>query len=228
MGRGVIAERCLKTLLGTTNKYQVAAICSNKDPEQFWWKSNEIYRTAKRLRIPFIDSWEKNNEKLLETMVDNNIGMIVSVQHSWIIPEYLLDLAPNRAYNLHNAKLPNYKGFYTISHEILNREKEHCCTIHRMAPVVDTGHVLMEGRQPIYPYEDARTVFWKSVDTATSLFSNFISRLSSGLRIHEKAIQHGKGCFYSKKDFESLTIDLITNENISPALNKRLKRALSF
>ena len=46
--------------------------------------------------------------------------------------------------NLHNAKLPDYRGHNSISHEILNGETKHTTTIHKIAKEVDRGEILLE------------------------------------------------------------------------------------
>ena len=49
-------------------------------------------------------------------------------------------------YNLHNAKLPEYRDHNTISHEILNEEKFHYSTIHKIDKNIDIGIICAEDK----------------------------------------------------------------------------------
>ena len=225
LGRGVIAERCLASLLDI-HSLQVSAICSNKNPNQFWWKSNEIYRTAKMFNLPFIDNKVRNEAQVLNVIKEHDIGTLISIQHTWILPEEALSLVCNRAYNLHNALLPDYKGFYTIAHEIANGEHMHCSTIHRMAPKVDTGDVLAQASQVIFSCDTAKTVFWKSVDLSVNMFRQFISRFACNFALHPTPIPLG-GKFYNTADFVALKAEL-KSKKTTKARKARIIRALDF
>ena len=100
-----------------------------------------------------------NHEWLTSSLERQHITCLISIQYPWILPAHpSVDATAGRAFNLHNAKLPDYRGHHALSHEILNGETEHTVTLHWMQPEVDTGFTCLSATIPI-----------RSDDTAWSL-----------------------------------------------------------
>ena len=49
-----------------------------------------------------------------------SVDLILSIQYNWVVATETIDLVKGRAFNLHNARLPDYKGYNSISHAIAN------------------------------------------------------------------------------------------------------------
>ena len=79
-------------------------------------------------KIKFISNQTKNTKIINKYIKQKKIDVILSVQHKWIIDASTINLVKKNAFNLHNSKLPDYKGYNTLSHEIINRAKFHLIT----------------------------------------------------------------------------------------------------
>ena len=203
LGRGPIAERCLEILLrGADESYSIAAICSNPTTN-VWWKSNKIFMEANRLCIPFISNEKRNDDIILASIGSEAVDYLISIQHIWILPEDALRAVRYRALNLHNAKLPNYKGYFTINHAIVNDESTYTSTIHWMAKEVDEGAIAFEETLPITRDDTAISLYRKSCDSGVKAFQKLVECLASDVEPPRLNL-NGRGHFYRKSDLEML------------------------
>lgn len=109
--------------------------------------SNPSLKKHFRTRCPnchFISNKNRNERLILSSISDYGINLIVSVQHRWILSNNFLKNVNQPVYNIHNAKLPKYKGHNTIAFEILNNEKYHFTTLHIVDEKIDAGFVVLE------------------------------------------------------------------------------------
>jgi methionyl-tRNA formyltransferase len=158
--------------------------------------------------IPFISNARRNEDQ---------------IAHIWILPASILQLVGGNAFNLHNSALPEYKGYNTISHAIIDGVKEFRTTIHWMAAEVDTGDIAFQGSVPILDTDTAMSVYLKSVEVAVEQFKALLRSLKKGgtPRIPLK----GTGRVYGRRELDAL-------KNLSriedPALIDRIVRASFF
>lgn len=74
--------------------------------------------------------------------------VLVSFNNPVILDAPILSLAP-LAVNVHNGRLPEYRGLYTPLWQILNGEKDITVTVHTMTEEIDKGKILMEQALPV-------------------------------------------------------------------------------
>ena len=70
--------------------------------------------------------------------------VLISVGSPEIFSQELLDI-PKIAINVHNGKLPKYRGLFASFWELYNCEKKGYVTIHIMTEQVDCGPIIKEG-----------------------------------------------------------------------------------
>lgn len=211
LGRGLIANRCFDLLCSRPQEFVVKGVVSNAQVNKDWSGSDYLHVWAKHNEIPFVDNDRRHTDLLLRLIKDQDIQMLISVQHIWILPPEILRAVDGQAYNLHNALLPNYGGFYTIAHELYNEERYHGCTIHQMNEVPDSGVILVDGQVGIGPLDTATDVYRKSVYLATALFDCF---LSEKLYLRKNNNVVGPSMFYSKSDYQRLVADPTTAKRV--------------
>ncbi len=123
IGQKWIGEKCFAYLHSKqSDSLQICGAVSNISAD-VWWKSNGIYTRCLDGGVPFLSNERRNNDQILKMIADFDINTIFSVQHRWILPRTLLESVKYRAFNLHNAKLPDYKGNNICNHAILNRDR---------------------------------------------------------------------------------------------------------
>ncbi len=204
MGQKPIGERCFKQLLKRqSNHYQIAAAVSNIDKTKKWWNGNKIYEQCMSEDIIFIDNTKKNEERIREVIIKENINFIVSVGHGWILSDKILQLVNYHAVNLHLAKLPEYQGNFTYNHAILNGEKEYGVTLHWMTETVDLGDCIFTKTFPVGDDDTAYSLYTRSVDEGAALFGQFLDFISDGRRLPRKPMI-GKQRFYSRDSLKGL------------------------
>jgi len=127
--------------------------------------------------VDFISNEARNVDAILLAIKKLDIDTLISVQHNWILPKTVLDAVNGNAFNLHNAKLPEYKGYNSIFYSLINNDSAYTSTIHLMNEVVDSGDIIIEGITKIYPDDTALSLYARTVDVATNTFLSFLNML---------------------------------------------------
>jgi len=201
LGQKKLGEKCFKYLLEINkDNILVEAVVSNKDRNN-WWKTNKCYKLAQKNNIYFISNKKKNERKILEIIKKKKINCIISVQHSWIIKDNILKSVKYFAFNIHNGKLPQYKGFNSINLAILNKERFFYSTLHFMIAKVDMGDIVFEEKITIKKNDNAKTLYNKVNNVSFVLFKKLIKYLSEDIEINKKKIITS-GKFYSREYIE--------------------------
>ena len=159
LGQGRLACLCLRVLMGSGFKERIslASIVTNESFYEGLRSENEACRD-----LPFISNHVRNEQLILESVESMGVDALVSVQHKWILSSDVISSVSGKVFNLHNAKLPDYKGHNTISFAILNDEKNYSVTIHWVVPEVDEGDLIKESIIPISPEDTALSLYRKN------------------------------------------------------------------
>jgi methionyl-tRNA formyltransferase len=173
----------------------------------------------------FIPSDRRQSAQIRETIKTQAIDVLLSIQYNWIIPGDILDLVGRRAFNLHNARLPDYKGYNSISHAIANRDTSYETTIHWMADEVDSGDLAYVTRTPIQADDTAVSLYIRTIDASISAVKNLLSDLGSGTDLPRTPLSQERGTFYSRDSVDSLAN--VTGK-VDPEDLARIARATFF
>lgn len=195
-----LGDACIDFLLNGNHNVEVVLIGSNSSSEN-WWKGNRGFVLAQEKGIPFIDNAKKNEAKILEQVQGKEIDFLISVQHPWIFSNQIIESFKS-CINLHNAKLPDYKGYNACNHAILNNEKFYTTTCHHLVADVDAGNIIFESTVNVEATETTSSLYKKSNAEGFELFKKFIDYITSGKPLPSKR-QTGEGRFYSRNSLES-------------------------
>lgn len=220
LGERNIAYECLKVLHKEKYKihFHLKGIVTNNSFFADFIK--DMYVEDK---IIFISNSKRNNGVILETINLEKINLLISVQHVWVLPKDIIDSVNGTAFNLHNAKLPDYKGFNSISHAIINNEKEYFSTIHWMVPEVDMGDIVVERKTDIIGRDTALSLYNKTIISSTKAFEMLLDYIIDD-NIPRKSIET-VGFFYKKKYLDKYKHIKLEN---SPEYNDRIIRGSFF
>lgn len=138
----------------------------------------------------------------LEVLINNLVKPIwlISVQHSSIIPLWILQRFDHNAFNLHNADTQHYRGSHCIDWEIYNKEPKHAVTIHWMTEKVDLGPIVFAEWIPIERNDTPESLWKKSVPVAVKLFGKLLDYIVEGKEIPKIEVDPKIGKFYKKGD----------------------------
>ncbi len=222
LGQRPLGEACFDIALNVEG-IEIVAVASNKSAE-VWWESNAIYKRATERGIPFMDNEFRNNDAIMAAIRSLGVDMIISVQHCWILTNEILSAVNGQAFNLHMAKLPQYKGHYPFVHAILNDEREYSVTLHWMTPKVDYGDIAYEATFPIEPKDTAFDLYHKACDASIAIFRHLVGDVARA-RTPPAREMSGFHRFYSRNSLRDIeqVIDLTDKDEID-----RKSRALFF
>ncbi|MAI88636.1 MAG: hypothetical protein CMF98_06235 [Candidatus Marinimicrobia bacterium] len=202
LGQKPLGEKCYSLLFKSQSKnIKIKTVVSNKKKSN-WWKSNYIYESSKKNNIKFISNEKRNENQIIHLIKENKINLIISVQHCWIFSDKILKIINENAYNLHNAKLPDYKGYNTINHAILKNDSTYSSTIHKIDKKVDSGDIVFEKSCEINEDETALSLHKKSLELSILIFKEFIEFLKGKKKIYPVKINE-EGKFYSKNSLDN-------------------------
>nr|ABQ76011.1 WbcV protein [uncultured haloarchaeon] len=197
---GEAAWRTLQRL--NDGSIEIAAIATNTSPADVWWGSAEIYDTAGS-EIPIIGSTERNNHQLLEIIENKGVDLILCVHHPWILPGSILEAVDYNAVTIHNAPLPEDKGYNTVNHAILNGDDQFSSSALWMAEEVDSGDLIYEGTFSIESDETAISLYIKAHYAAIAIFGQVITDLIADRPLPAKSMTK-EGTFYPRESIEGL------------------------
>lgn len=214
LGQKPIGTACLEALLVEFDSSQVKFAISNRHPKG-WWNDNKIYEIATSRSIRFFDFEDVDNEVLQKLVVENEISYLLSVQYNKIIAQEVLDLVEIASYNLHLAPLPQYRGWHSASHSILNGDSTFGSTIHLINAQVDNGDIF---RTTTFEYTDesAGQLYLKSELAGEKIFCELLFDLKGNKSINCFP-QEGQRRRYKFKDLS----ERLENEELPNVLKDR-------
>ena len=178
-----ISNQGLKYLASVNNKYiKINTIVSNK------YNKLEILKLFKNKTF-FIDNNIKNEKKLVNRIKKEKIDLLLSIQHPWVIPAYILKLVKNNCYNIHMGKLPKYRGHHTTIHSILNDEKDNSCSFHQMQNKVDQGKIIYNSFFKITKKDTSYSLEKKFSKSLLSILKKFINNGVKNEKINHSLIK---------------------------------------
>ena len=91
----------------------------------------------------------KDDEKLISTLSENKIDLIILAGYLKILPEKITKIYENKIINIHPSLLPKYggKGFYGMHvHDAVfaNKEKISGVTVHYVNENLDDGDIILQ------------------------------------------------------------------------------------
>lgn len=120
---------------------------------------------AKRWGIPavLLNHRDFPNRKALDTQIVEtlkNYGVEWVILAGWmrIVTPVLIDAFPNRMLNIHPSLLPSFKGLHAVEQALAAGVKVTGCTVHLVAPEVDSGPILIQAVVPILPDDTPETL----------------------------------------------------------------------
>jgi methionyl-tRNA formyltransferase len=222
LGSGKIAENfCRDKKISGIIKNKLAGAILSKNIYSF------VNKSKNKKYILQISTKQQDIKNLSNIIQKTKPDFILSIQFPWILPKYILKQIAYKFANLHNSKLPKYRGHNTLSHEILNKERTHTITLHWIGKKVDSGFIIGTKKISIRPSETAFSLWEKSLKPAVNLLKGWIIKIQKQNATLDpkrgKKIKSG-GRFYSK----NITNYKILKINVNAEKIERFARAFYF
>jgi methionyl-tRNA formyltransferase len=133
---------------------------------------------AQRAGVPIRHLASINDEGYLRSLGERHIDVLLSVSAPEIFRAGALNATPH-AINIHNGKLPLYRGMMPTFWALLNEEPEITITVHTMVEKLDAGRVLAEYRVPIGPGDSQYDLSTRAKDIAGLEVARLLARLGT-------------------------------------------------
>ena len=126
----------------------------------------------------------KDDEKLISTLSENKIDLIVLAGYLKILPEKITKIYENKIINIHPSLIPAFcgPGFYGLhvhEHAFKRGVKVAGATVHFVSPVVDGGPIILQeamdvsqARSPEEMQKMVLTIEHRILPEAVRLFCN--------------------------------------------------------
>jgi phosphoribosylglycinamide formyltransferase-1 len=86
-----------------------------------------------------------------------------------------------RALNIHPSLLPAYKGLHTHARALADGAKQHGCTVHWVAPELDSGEIVAQARVDVLPDDDAERLAARVLAQEHALYSAALGQVAARL-----------------------------------------------
>lgn len=141
-------------------------------------RPKSVAALAARAGIPVRQLASINDEAYLRTLGDRGVDVLLSVSAPEIFRPAALQACPH-AINIHNGKLPFYRGMMPTFWALLQGESEITITVHTMAEKLDAGSVLREYPVPIGPRDSQFDLSARAKEVAGREVARLLARLGT-------------------------------------------------
>lgn len=133
-----------------------------------------------------IEEWAiQNNIKIFSSLTEDAVSFLsncpfdylLSIDNENILDKKILSLPKRFSVNYHDSLLPKYAGLNSTTWAILNKEKEHGITWHKIDEGIDTGDILSQVSFPILPEDTSLSLNLKCYERAIETFPSLLNKL---------------------------------------------------
>jgi methionyl-tRNA formyltransferase len=97
-----------------------------------------------------------------------------------MLPEVVWAMPRYGTFNLHGSLLPQYRGAAPINWAVINGEKETGVTTFFIEKEIDTGKIIYIETEPIYPDDDAGSVYERLMHKGAELVVKTVEAIQNG------------------------------------------------
>ena len=182
----------------------IAALFTHRDDshEEIWWRS--CAELAARHGVPV--HIDESVEAVAATIGALKPSIIYSFSYRHLIPESVLELASQGAFNLHPSLLPAYRGRAPVNWVLVNGERETGVTLHHMVARADAGDIVGQRAVAIDDSDNALTLYRKLVPLGVELIDELHPKIVAGTAPRRK-MDIAKGSYFGRRKPEDGRID---------------------
>jgi methionyl-tRNA formyltransferase len=158
--------------------------------------SYSIDQLFHRYKIPVIHETDMNSSSFLEMVKKLNVDVIVSVAAPVIFREPLIRLAKKGCINIHNGKLPKYRGMLPNFWQMYYNEKTAGISVHEINPRIDDGRIILQRDVDILPSETLDSLIRRTKRIGARVMIEALEAIRSG-RVQYKENNAAEGSYFS-------------------------------
>ncbi len=146
-------------------------------------KTNGTYSLAQLCNhygIDVIHRSDINSKEFLCRLEKMDLDLIISVAAPVIFKKDLIQLPKSGCINIHNAKLPKYRGMMPNFWQMYHNEEKVGITIHEINPKIDDGRIILQEEVDIEPNETLDSLIKRTKRIGARYIVKTINMIKSG------------------------------------------------
>jgi len=158
----------------------IVAVYTHQDNpnENIWFQS--VAQLALQNNLPVVYDETLSSAEAYTRLQQLAPNIIFSFYYRDMIPEAILNLANDGAFNLHGSLLPKYRGRAPVNWAVLKGETETGATLHHMLAKPDAGAIVDQEKVSIEPDETAEQVSEKVNKAAAIILERQVDNILAG------------------------------------------------
>jgi methionyl-tRNA formyltransferase len=180
MGTPEFAVPSLEILL--RNDLNVVAVVTAPDKPQGRGQKiihSPVKTCAQEHNIPVLQPTKLKSPEFIEQLKTFHADLQVVVAFR-MLPEVVWNMPPLGTINLHASLLPQYRGAAPINWAIINGENETGVTTFFLTHDIDTGHIILQEREPIHPTDTAGSLYERLMKKGADLVLKTVRAIEAG------------------------------------------------
>jgi UDP-4-amino-4-deoxy-L-arabinose formyltransferase/UDP-glucuronic acid dehydrogenase (UDP-4-keto-hexauronic acid decarboxylating) len=156
---------------------------------------------------------EYSLKKIRSSLLPFKPDLLCSIYYRKIISKAVIEQAEGRAFNLHPALLPKYRGCSSLTWAMTNGEELVGYSYHYLVKEVDAGNIIIQKPMKVHNYDTQTTLFNRVMFEALNDFSyacDLVMDDFEGLeQNHEKATYYKRGAPHDGVIGEDWSVDRV-------------------
>lgn len=138
-----------------------------------------VKTAAQAASLPVLQPEKLRDPAFLEQLTSYRADVQVVVAFR-MLPEVVWAMPTIGTFNLHGSLLPQYRGAAPINWAIINGETETGVTTFFIEKEIDTGQMIFQDHEPIYPDDTAGTVHDRLMERGADLVLKTVRAIEAG------------------------------------------------
>lgn len=180
MGTPDFAVTSLQRLLGAG--CQVVAVVTAPDRPSgrgLQLTSSLVKKAAEAANLPVLQPEKLRDPQFLEQLNSYQADLQIVVAFR-MLPEVVWTMPTIGTFNLHGSLLPQYRGAAPINWAVINGETETGVTTFFIQKEIDTGQMIFQDTEPVYPDDTAGTLHDRLMERGADLVLKTVRAIESG------------------------------------------------
>ncbi|WP_232541183.1 methionyl-tRNA formyltransferase [Spirosoma endbachense] len=138
-----------------------------------------VKKAAQEANLPVLQPEKLRDPAFLEQLASYEADLQVVVAFR-MLPEVVWAMPTIGTFNLHGSLLPQYRGAAPINWAIMNGETQTGVTTFFIEKEIDTGQMIFQDYEPIYPDDNAGTVHDRLMERGAALVLKTVRAIEAG------------------------------------------------
>ncbi len=180
MGTPEFAVESLKALV--EGAFNVVAVITAPDKPKGRGQqlaASPVKEYAVSVNLPVLQPTNLKSPEFHEELNAFNANLFVVVAFR-MLPEVVWAMPELGTFNLHASLLPQYRGAAPINWAIMNGETETGATTFFIRHEIDTGTIILQEKEPIYPNDTVGTLYERLMKLGARLVVRTVQQIRDG------------------------------------------------